>query len=172
MELAAVVSGMERRTFLTGVAGVLAATAGCVGSAPETPDDGPVDSDDTTETPTAPSITSRSFEPRDDCPEAGSASISTDGSSVVVEGCITGRNGCMVAALEAATYEPDADELSIRVVTEDESDTDEMCTQQIVHRGYRVTVAFDGGLPGTTTVIHDGMDGERQVAQSETDHGE
>jgi hypothetical protein len=172
MQLAAVVSGMERRTFLTGVAGVLAATAGCVGSAPETPDDGPADSDDATETPTAPSITSRSFEPRDDCKESGSASISADGTSVVVEGCITGRNGCMVAALESATYDAEADELFVRVVTEDESDTDEICTQQIVHRGYRVTVAFDGGLPGTTTVIHDGMDGERQVAQSETDHGE
>jgi hypothetical protein len=166
MELAAVGCGMERRTFLTGVAGVLAATAGCVGSAPATPDDGPAD--DATGTPVPPSITSRSLDPRDDCGEAGNASISTDGTSVVVEGCITGRNGCMVAALESATYDAEADELTVRVVTEDESGTDEMCTQQIVHRGYRVTVAFGGGLPGTTTVIHDGMDGERQAAQDET----
>ncbi len=157
---------MERRTFLTGAAGALAATAGCVGSAPETPDDG--SADEATGTPAPPSITSRSLEPREDCPDPGSASISTDDTSVVVEGCITGRNGCMVAALESATYDTEADELSVRVVTEDESDTDEMCTQQIVNRGYRVTVEFDGGLPGTTTVTHNGMDGERQVAQSET----
>jgi hypothetical protein len=168
MELAVVVSGMERRTFLTGAAGVLATVAGCVGSAPETPDDGPADTGDSTETPTPPSITGRSLEPREDCPNPSSASITTDGNSVVVEGCITGRNGCKVAALESATYDAAADELSVRVVTEDESDTDEMCTQQIVHRGYRVTVEFDGRFPGTTTVTHDGMDGERQVAESET----
>ncbi|MBP1988273.1 hypothetical protein [Halolamina salifodinae] len=152
---------MERRTFLTAAAGLLAATAGCVGGGPETPDDGPAT------TPT-PSITARSLEPLEGCHEAGSALISADGTTVTVEGCIVGKNGCMVAALDSATYDADADELTVRVVTEDESDTDEMCTQQIVHRGYRATVEFDGGLPGTTTVIHDGMDGEQQVAQAET----
>ena len=157
---------MERRTFLAAATGALATTAGCVGSAPETPDSGSADTP--SDTPTTPSIVSRSLEPREDCPERGSASISTDGDSVVVEGCITGRNGCMVAALESAAYDAEADELSVRVETEDESEPDEMCTQALVHRGYTVTVEFENGLPGTTTVTHDGADGERQVAQSET----
>ena len=155
---------MERRTFLTGTAGLLAATAGCVGGAPETPDDGPA----TTETPSQPSISARSLEPREECDQAGSATISAENDTVTVEGCIVGKNGCMVPTLGSATYDVDADELTVRVVTEDESDEGEMCTQQIVHRGYRATVEFEGGLPGTTTVVHDGAEGERQAGQAET----
>jgi hypothetical protein len=155
---------MERRTYLTAAAGLLAATAGCVGGAPETPADGP----ETTAAPASPSVTARSLEPREECDRAGSATISTEGATVTVDGCIVGKNGCMAAALESATYDADADELSIRVVTRDDSDGDRMCTQQIVHRGYRVTVEFDGGMPATTTVVHDGAEGERQAAQAET----
>ena len=115
-----------------------------------------------------PTITGRSLEPREDCSEPGSATISTDGTTVTVEGCIVGRNGCMVASLASATYDAEADELAVRVATRDDADTDELCTQQLVERGYTVSVQFDGGLPGTTTVTHDGADGERQVAQSDT----
>ena len=163
---------MDRRTFLAGAAGASSVLAGCVGSAPETPDDGPATTDTEsptgTPTPESPSITSQSLESRGDCDSSGSASIATDGTTVTVEGCIAGRNGCMVAALASASYDADADELSVRVTTEDESEPDEACTQAIVHRGYRVTVEFDGALPGSTTVVHAGMNGEQQVAQSET----
>ncbi|SFP81252.1 MULTISPECIES: hypothetical protein [Halolamina] len=159
---------MERRTFLTGAAGALATIAGCVGSAPETPDDGPAATDTPTPTPAAPTIIARSLEPRQDCEQPGSATVSTDGTTVTVDGCIVGKNGCMVASLASATYDADADELGVRVATRDESDEDEMCTQQLVERGYTVTVEFDGGLPGTTTVTHDGVDGEQQVARSRT----
>ena len=157
---------MERRTFITATAGLLAATAGCVGGAPETPDDGPATT--ATPTPAAPAITARSLEPREQCDQAGGATISAADGAVTVDGCIVGKNGCMVPALESATYDADADELTVRVVTEDQSDEDEMCTQQIVHRGYRVTVEFAGGLPGTTTVIHDGAEGEREAGQADT----
>ena len=170
---------MKRRTLLTGAASALALTAGCAGDAPETPDDGPANTesptptdDAETESPTAtpapPSIVSRSLEPREECGEAGSATITTDGAAVVVEGCIVGKNGCMVPSLESAAYDAAADELAVGVVTADSSGEDEACTQQIVHRGYAVTVEFDGGLPGTTTVTHDGMEGEREVARAET----
>ncbi|KPN32250.1 hypothetical protein SY89_03018 [Halolamina pelagica] len=159
---------MERRTFLTGAAGALTMIAGCVGSNPETPDDGPAASETPTATPASPTITARSLEPRQDCEEPGSATIAAAGATVTVDGCIVGKNGCMVASLVSATYDADADELAVRVATRDESDEDEACTQQLVNRGYTVTVEFDGGLPGTTTVTHDGVDGEQQVAQSET----
>ncbi|WP_049979901.1 hypothetical protein [Halolamina rubra] len=159
---------MERRTLLTGAAGALATIAGCVGSSPETPDDGPAATDTPTATPAAPTITARSLEPREECPEPGSASIAAEGSTVTVEGCIVGKNGCMVASLASATYDAEADELAVRVATRDDTDEDEMCTQQLVERGYTVTVEFDGGLPGTTTVTHDGVDGEQQVAQRQT----
>ncbi|GAB7094872.1 hypothetical protein JCM30237_20250 [Halolamina litorea] len=161
---------MERRPFLVGTASVLAATAGCVGDAPTTPDDGPAATDTDTPPMSPPTITDRSFEPRENCPEPGSATVSTDDARVIVEGCIVGRNGCMVASLASATYDAVADELSVRVTTVDESEPDEMCTQQLVHRGYRAEIRFDGGLPATTVVTHDGADGEREVAR--TEHGD
>ncbi|WP_435118603.1 hypothetical protein [Halolamina sp. C58] len=186
---------MERRTFLAGTAAALSAVAGCVGEPPETPDDGaePTDTDEETDTDTpgtdtpadgtpddtdtpgdtpsgaSTAIVSRSLEQQGECDSGGNASISTEGTTVTVEGCITGRNGCMYPALAAASYDADADELTVRVTTEDESDPDEACTQALVQRGYLVTVEFDGSLPGTTTVFHDSMDEERQVARAETD---
>jgi hypothetical protein len=180
---------MERRTFLAGTAAALSTVAGCVGEPPETPDDGaeptdtegetdtdtpedgtPEDTDTPADTPSgaSTSIVSRSLEQQGDCDSPGSASIATEGTTVTVEGCITGRNGCMFPALAAASYDGDADELTVRVTTEDESDPDESCTQALVQRGYVVTVEFDDTLPGTTTVVHDSMDEEQQVAQSET----
>ncbi|WP_053948871.1 hypothetical protein [Halolamina sediminis] len=186
---------MERRTFLAGTVAALSAVAGCVGEPPETPDNGteptdteegtdseppetdtpedgtPEDTDTPTETPAGAStaIVSRSLEQQGDCDSPGNVSIATEGTTVTVEGCITGRNGCMYPALAAASYDAAADELTVRVTTEDESGPDESCTQALVQRGYVVTVEFDGSLPGTTTVIHDSMDEEQQVAQSETD---
>ncbi|GAB7012200.1 hypothetical protein [Halolamina salina] len=185
---------MERRTFLAGTAAALSTVAGCVGDAPETPDGGaeptdtdggtdtetpetdtpedgtPDDTDTPTETPSGAStaIVSRSLEQQGDCDSPGSASIAADGATVTVEGCIVGRNGCTYPALESARYDADADELTVRVVAEDKSDPDESCTQALVSRGYVVTVEFDGARPGTTTVVHDGAEGQRQVAQSST----
>lgn len=157
---------MKRRAFITAATGLLAATAGCVGGEPSTPDGG--SGGTPTSTPASPSISSRALEPREECVSPDDAAISTDGTTVVVEGCIVGKNGCMVAALASATYDADADELAVRVVTEDDSEPDEACTQQLVNRGYRVTVAFDGALPGTTVVTHDGVEGEQEVARAET----
>jgi FtsP/CotA-like multicopper oxidase with cupredoxin domain len=180
---------MERRTFLAGTVAALSAVAGCVGEPPETPDNGaeptdteeqtgtdtpadgtPGDTDTPADTPSgaSTSIVSRSLEQQGDCNSPGNASIATDGATVSVEGCITGRNGCMYPALGAASYDAEADELTVRVTTENESDPDEACTQALVQRGYEVTVEFDGSLPGTTTVYHDSMDEEQQVARSET----
>jgi hypothetical protein len=71
----------------------------------------------------------------------------------------------MRPALEAATYDPDADRL--RVVVETVKDG-EMCTQQIVYRGYVARVTFEGGPPGTVEVVHASMDGRRTAATTST----
>lgn len=157
---------MKRRTFITSAATAFAVTTGCVGSGPETPDNGPATSPPPTGVP--PVIIASSLEPRTECNEPGSATISAEEETVIAEGCIVGKNGCQVAALDTANYDVDSDVLHVRVVTADSSDRDEACTQQLVNRGYRITVEFEGPLPARTTVTHDGVNGEQQAGQSNT----
>lgn len=158
---------MQRRTYLTSIAAALAATAGCTGGsagdAGSTESESPTGSP--TPTPSQPRITEYSLEGRENCDEPGAAEIAVDGQVVVVEGCIVGKDGCQVPVLDSVGYE--ADELEVRVTTEKRSDAD-ACTQQLVDLPYRVTVAFENGLPGTTRIIHDGVDGERQAGEAET----
>lgn len=158
---------MQRRTYLTSIAAALAATAGCTGGS--TGDTGSTESESPTESPTAtpsqPRITEYSLEGRENCDEPGAADIAVDGNDVVVDGCIVGKDGCQVPVLDNVVYE--ADELEVRVTTEKRTDAD-ACTQQLVDLPYRVTVTFENGLPGTTRVIHDGVDGERQAGEAET----
>lgn len=177
---------MQRRTFIATVAASLGTTtlAGCVGGGPgdgpaggESPtdqaDDDPTDSgtDSRTETESetapAPTMTGSSLESREDCSNPGSASITAESNAVVVEGCITGKNGCQVPKLADASYDADADELAVTVTTEKSSDAD-TCTQQVVQRGYVATVEFEGGLPKTTVVVHEGAGDEGEVARTET----
>lgn len=157
---------MQRRTFITTVAAAaVTATAGCVAD-----DAGGEPTDSPTESPTdepTPSISSQSLEPRETCEEADSASISTESMSVVVDGCIVGRNGCQEPVLDDASYDADADELTVSVTTENTSKA-EACTQALVDLPYRVTVEFEGRLPETTTVVHDGANGTQQAAQAQT----
>lgn len=158
---------MQRRTYLTSIAAALAATAGCTGGS--TGDTGSTESESPTESPTAtpsqPRITEYSLEGRENCDEPGAAEIAVDGNDVVVDGCIVGKDGCQVPVLDNVVSE--ADELEVRVTTEKRTDAD-ACTQQLVDLPYRVTVTFENGLPGTTRVIHDGVDGERQAGKAET----
>ncbi|WP_224332801.1 hypothetical protein [Haloprofundus halobius] len=180
---------MDRRTFL-GRTTVLAAVAlaGCTSSGTDdgtNGDDGENGDDGTdadsggadgtdgeTETPgedsdeSAPRIADRAFERTGDCDRAGSATVSRDGDTVVVEGCIRGRNGCSEAVLDSAEYDPSDDRLSVVVATEEERDEDEACTQALVSRGYELRVVFEDGTPGTVDVVHDGADGQTTVTSS------
>ena len=151
---------MDRRTVLSGAGTILAALAGCTSSS-----GGGAPTDSATPAPLA--VTDQSLEPRETCDEPGAASISVDGSDVVVEGCIVGKDGCQRPVLESATYDDQRDELTVRVSTEAPSDA-EACTQALVDLPYRVTVTFANGLPGTTTVVHDGVNGQQQAGQAET----
>jgi hypothetical protein len=160
---------MDRRTVLSGVGAAFAGLAGCTSSSGGAPTDTSSESATPTGSPTPPSpqVTDQSFEPRSNCGEPGAATISVDGDTVVVEGCIVGKNGCQRPVLELATYDDQRDELRVRVATEAPSDT-EACTQALVDLPYRVRVTFVDGLPGTTTVIHDGVNGQQQAGQAET----
>lgn len=156
---------MQRRTYLAAVVAAAGSAAGCTNRG--TPTDTPASTPSATPTPAPPRITDRSFERRENCDESGAATIAVEGTAVVVEGCIVGKDGCQRPMLDRASYDADADELRVRVATETASDAD-VCTQQLVDLPYTATVTFENGLPGTTTVVHDGVDGETQVARAET----
>jgi hypothetical protein len=162
---------MQRRTYLAAVAAALGATAGCTGGAGDAAS--PTESESATETPTPtptptpaqPQVTDYGLEPRENCDQRGSASISVDGQDVIIEGCIVGKDGCQEAVLDSVAYE--ADELTVRVATEKREGA-EACTQQLVDLAYTATVAFENGLPGTTRLIHDGAEGEREAGTADT----
>ena len=174
---------MRRRTVLAGITALPIASAGCLGAAPSDPDgtdtngagnDG-TDRDDSetpteTETPPGSTVTgdrfTATFSPRRDCPNPGEATVDFGGDGPVsVVGCVVGKNGCTVARLRGITYDEEADELLVVVTTVEERDEDEACTQQIVHRGYEVTVEVDGAMPASVRVVHDDdhEDGRRTV---------
>jgi hypothetical protein len=154
---------MDRRTVL---AAATAALAGCTAGG-----DGGGSTDTSTPTPTVttrlPSIIDRSFTGTPDCPEgvpAGSASVAADVATVSVAGCIEGRNGCAEARLESVDYDATGDTLRVAVAAVVDVPPDTMCTQAITPRGYEVVVTFAGGLPGRVAVVHDDVDGRREVA--------
>lgn len=156
---------MKRRTVLAGTA---VALAGCVGDSNSGGDGGGDDSTDTPSPTPETGITDRSFTERDQCEEQNDASIAVDGDVVRVVGCATGKDGCRGAALDGATYDGDADRLTVAVTTEDDSGTDEACTQALTALGYEAEITVEGPLPGETVVIHDDAKGRREVATAET----
>ncbi|GAB3423762.1 hypothetical protein GCM10027435_30040 [Haloparvum alkalitolerans] len=173
---------MHRRTILRGAAaGVATALAGCAENS--TPGDDPTDSEDgTTEagdgsddadgdsggsggdsdggdgTPTdadAPALVDAALERRGDCSEPGTAAtVAFADDAVTVDGCLEAANGCIYPELASAGYEDDAFVVAVEGV--DESDPDEACTQAIEYRAYEATASFEGGVPATVEVRHDG----------------
>lgn len=80
-----------------------------------------------------------------------------DAGAVIVDGTIHGSDACQTAALDSVDYDAEADELSVDVVTTLVDDADNrMCAQAIVEIDYVVRAQFEGGLPGSATVSHDG----------------
>lgn len=172
---------MDRRTVLALVAGAgSTALAGCTGGGGSDGDGGDEPTSEPSETPTEtpagtgtptdtetgpPSVVDRSFARTGDASEPDeSASVAFGDDAVTVSGVISGKNGCMQASLKGAEYDPDADELRVRVETVREGG--DVCTQQIVYRGYEATVAFEGGLPTSVVVEHESMDEVRTVTDA------
>jgi len=83
------------------------------------------------------------------------ATFDEDENKVFVTGTIEGSDGCKTATLASADYDPSADSLTVDVETVDREDAG-TCTQALVYIDYEVTVTFEGGVPKSITVQHDG----------------
>lgn len=136
---------MNRRGFIGATASVCL-VAGCL----TPPGDTSGQDDD-------PTVTDREFEVTSSSCGTGEqrADVAFDADVVVVTGAIAGANTCYTATLEAASYDEEADELTVAVASEDRSDGS-ACAQCIVDVEYEARVTFSGGLPGHVVVHHDG----------------
>lgn len=161
---------MHRRTILhAAVAAVTLPVAGCVGngpdgSGPDDPDgtgdgsDGTAGGSDETDDGDgdAPTLVDATLDRRGDCSDSGAtATVAFDAETVTVDGCLEASNGCVYPELADAEYADGAFVVSVEGV--DESDPDEMCTQAIEYRAYEVAATFDGSVPATVEVHHDGQ---------------
>jgi hypothetical protein len=183
---------MHRRTLLAGLGIALTTTlTGCLGGgSPPTDDsdddgDGSDGGDDGTPTDgpggddgsddgdgaaggggTHPRFTETSLTSTGQCESPGTASIQFDDEGVTVTGCAHGRNGCAVAVLDDVSYAVDENRLTVVVASEVERDEDEMCTEALLPLGYEVRVEMDGMVPPNVRVVHDDVDGRREVARA------
>lgn len=152
-----------RRRFLTRAGPAIAlGLAGCATSPPGS-------------NPPTPELVGRSF--RTEKPQCGerrhAADVTfedTDGGRVVLTGTIAGANTCQIAALGGVALDETA--LDVTVTTKnkyaDDPDTTPVCGQCIVEVDYRGVFRFDGGLPSTVRVFHEGVnppDGPVTVAE-------
>ncbi|WP_458206989.1 hypothetical protein [Haladaptatus sp. NG-SE-30] len=155
---------MQRREILkqTGAAVTVGLLAGCLGqggTAPgdQAPDDGSDGSGDQTTTTTAePTLKKRSFEILDtNCGNpTNEATVEFDQSNVVVTGTISGSDSCAKPVLAGAKME--SGELTVSVKTKKKDGTT-ACSECITELRYRATLAFDGSLPKSVTVVHESL---------------
>jgi hypothetical protein len=173
---------MHRRTLLSGVGVALAATAGCLGGGPPVADGGnDGDGDDPgTGSPgdgdgsaggggTHPRFTETSLTSTGQCENTGTASVDFGDEAVTITGCAYGRNGCAVPVFADVSYAPDGDLLTVVVASEVERRGDVGCTEALLPLGYEARVAMDGMVPGVVRVVHDDVDGRREVARERRD---
>lgn len=152
---------MKRRTMLRRT-GVLAAVglAGCFGNGDGSNDDGSNGSGGDTPTD-GPTVVDQSIDTLtsgcgSDDGGAATYSLDEETNQVVVSGTLSTPDPCHEAVLDEVQYDAAADELSVAVAAEPESETEE-CVQCVGEIEYRAVIGFDGGLPGTTAVTHDGQ---------------
>ena len=127
----------------------------------ETPDDGSDDADPT-ETPAdgPPRLEDTLFEVLRVEPGVGAdrTDWSVADGVVTVEGTISGRDTCYTARLASATYDADADLLSVEVESYRDADPEEACAMTLVEIDYRATFTFSGGTPADVAVDHHSPD--------------
>jgi hypothetical protein len=70
-----------------------------------------------------------------------------------------------VAVLDDVSYTVAEDLLTVVVAGEVRRDEDEMCTEALLPLGYEARVVMDGTVPGTVRVVHDDVDGRREVTR-------
>lgn len=147
---------MRRRTFLAGASALAGgALAGCTGGAAP---GGGGPGTTTTPTPTpVPTVTDSQVETVETgCATGdGGATVVREGEQVRVTGRLRTATPCYLARLTDATYDADADRLTVAVTAE--RDPEAMaCVDCVGEVEYEATVTFDGGLPGTVVVTHGG----------------
>ncbi|WP_327050932.1 hypothetical protein [Halomicrococcus gelatinilyticus] len=166
---------MNRRDVLRagGVAGV-GLLAGCIDRYRDATDAAaPVDgTTGTTTDATAgttegrPTLRNHSFEVLDSgCGTVGgdaSLAFDRDAATLTVEGTISGSDSCAVARIASARYEDGA--FTVMVETTRQASEGTACADCITEIRYRATFAFEGALPSSVAVVHDGQAGRRTVA--------
>ena len=153
---------LNRREVLGAAASVGAlAVAGCTGSADE-PTDG--EAGTPTTSPGGTTITDTSIETRSkDClmeDPATDIAFEDEAGRVVVTGVIEASTPCHDAILREASYDADADRVSVDVGTEDDGTTgegSEGCVDCVGGIAYEVVVEFSGDVPREASVAHDGQ---------------
>jgi len=96
---------------------------------------------------------------------AASASVSSDSLTVTVSGAIEAPDPCHEATLVDASYDADADGLSVTVGTaEGESGVCQDCVGTVE---YEATMTFEGRLPASATVAHEVGDETSTVAETD-----
>jgi hypothetical protein len=85
------------------------------------------------------------------------AEVSFDGgeNTVGVTGTIEGTDTCQTASLRRVTHNASDGSLRVDIETTDREGANG-CTQAIVYVDYEATVQFDGGIPTTVSVSHNG----------------
>lgn len=167
---------MNRRDLLrAGGAASVGLLAGCIDRYRDTPDGAApangtagttTTSDATTGTTDGePMLRSDSFEILDaGCGTVGNeASVQFDENddAVTVEGTIAGSDSCAVARLTSAKY--DDGRFTVTVETKRKTTGTMGCAQCITEIRYRARFAFEGRLPASVAVVHDGQGGRETV---------
>lgn len=182
---------MHRRTVLSGVGVTLAvALSGCLGGGAPTAggdggsggggdDDGGGDGDGSPPGGsdgdgdgaggTHPRFTETSLASTGRCDAPGTAAVRFDDTGVTVTGCAHGRNGCAVPVLADVSYSVEENLLTVVVASDVEREGDVGCTQALLPLGYAARVEMDGMVPGEVRVVHDDVDGRREVARERRD---
>ena len=101
-------------------------------------------------------------------PLAGEAGVTFEkgGSRIVVEGTITGKNGCQTAVLDSVRR-TDAG-LVVTIATERDAATNAACSMALVDIEYRFVVEADHA-PESVIVVHRGVGDEKTVATADRD---
>jgi hypothetical protein len=91
------------------------------------------------------------------------ASASFGDGRVEITGTISARDRCQGARVQSATYDVDADRLSVTVETEKAGD---VCAQCISDVYYEATFSFEGELPGSLVLTHERRGRTRTVLKT------
>lgn len=82
------------------------------------------------------------------------ASVTFETDSIIITGTIRGNNTCYTARLDTVTTENGT--LLVNVESYEDADENEGCRDAEIGIGYETTIEFDGELPTTVTVEHNG----------------